>query len=119
MNSSIKTRKSVKVYATLHLFVGLDPVSAREPEKQKKPSQEFSRPTPDQARTRHKHLSSRHEKREEIKDTGQDITKPHAPEKTKADDALAEAFRRADKQKAKREQEKDRTHDDPGRTMAR
>ena len=26
MNSSIKTRKSVKVYATLHPFVGLDPV---------------------------------------------------------------------------------------------
>ena len=26
MNSSIKTRKSVKVYATSHPFVGLDPV---------------------------------------------------------------------------------------------
>lgn len=96
--------------------------SAKEPEKQKRPSQEFSRQTPDQARTTptlQKRPPSRHVKLEEIRETGQDITNPQVSEETKAQDSLAEAFRRAEKQKAKREQEKDRTRDDPGRTRSR
>jgi hypothetical protein len=90
---------------------------AREPEKPKRLSQEFSRHTAAQARTTPLHSSQ--EKLEKIRQTGQDITKPKTSEEAKAQDSLAEAFRLAAKQKAKREQDKDRTRDDPGRTMSR
>ena len=64
-----------------------------------------------------KRPSTHEQQLEDIKTTGKDITKPQTAEEAKAQDSLAEAFRRAEKQKQKREQTKDR--DDPGRTLSR
>lgn len=62
---------------------------------------------------------SQEETLEAIRETGQDIVQLTTPEATQEQDSLAEAFRRAQRQKEKREQAKERDRDDPGRTLSR
>ncbi|MCB0375385.1 MAG: hypothetical protein KDD04_05650, partial [Sinomicrobium sp.] len=62
---------------------------------------------------------SQGQKIEAIRETGQDIVRPAQAEAMQEQDSLGEAFRRAQKQKEKREQAKDRDRGDPGRTRDR